>query len=433
MQRQYVLGREVLRPAVRKNGSENDLTVNVLLEEYKLHRQEILQQLAIYNQQTNYMQLLGLVLVSVAGVVFKEKAVLNALPEVARLFVLCLAACFAFYLVSTVMSAAYMFLILRRRMKEIEIAINGRLKLEVMGYETNVAPRFLTKIFYADGFITPHALSGVWRILLFWGSLITLTFLAHVSLDSKIYHYFYSVTVCYIGVMLAYKYFSLSSPGHERAFEQSYNGRELGNTANLLRAAQWLQYYVALMILLGVYFFSSAADQFGVRALDWLIMLREVSERLMLTGTVVYTALCAIILPTPSEAPLVFFGKVATWKLFVAACIGKAIGSLILACIVGLLARKTAQPPEWLTRNFGDHPFEGTWIGRSSAVLYFACQAIPFAPMRTSTVIYAWSAGLSWTKAGWIVVASGLGTIIRTGLILWLLAVFDVAILHATI
>lgn len=179
---------------------------------------------------------------------FEKPDLLAKVPEAGRLLVLALAACFVFYLVSAVMNSAYMFLVLRKRMQEIESEVNERLKKTALAYETRIAPRFLEQLLYADSYITPQALSGVWRILLLAGSLAILAFLAHMALTSRIGALIYSATILYVGLLIAFKFARLTRKAHKQAFEKAYAGfRSRSLRDSWFGIGQWLFYYVAII------------------------------------------------------------------------------------------------------------------------------------------------------------------------------------------
>jgi hypothetical protein len=133
-----------------------------------------------------------------------------------------------------------------------------------------------------------------------------------------------------------------------------------------------------------------------------------------------YTAACAVFLPTPSEAVILLRGRVSLFDILVAAAIGKALGSLVLgqaaisiagwidrsrfASLVAISDRRRAQLTRW------------------GLPAYFVMQSVPFLPMRSSIYAYA-HISRSLPR---VVVGAGVGTLVRTTLMLGMLSTLNV-------
>jgi hypothetical protein len=172
--------------------------LDVLLAEYSALKSEILVQVGLYNQQSRFVQLYGgllfgftasylafLRLMTPANATEKGADLMVVVegvgPTVFWVIVLIIAASVAFYFVSSVMSHAYMFRILRMRMASIESRINNLLGGDdILIYESKIAPHFLEHKQYGVGSYTPYALSGFWRLVMlafFMAILVILGFL----------------------------------------------------------------------------------------------------------------------------------------------------------------------------------------------------------------------------------------------------------------
>lgn len=133
-----------------------------------------------------------------------------------------------------------------------------------------------------------------------------------------------------------------------------------------------------------------------------------------------YTAACAVFLPTPSEAVLLLRDQVPLRDILIAAAIGKALGSLVLgqaaigiagwiersrfARLVALSDRRRAQLVRW------------------GLPAYVVMQSVPFLPMRSSIYAYA-HISRSLPR---VAIGAGVGTLVRTTLMLGMLSTVNV-------
>lgn len=198
--------------------SEKDSAVDVLMKEYAALKSEILVQVGLYNQQSRLIQLYGGLLfgVSAAYLSFLKLTtsiegdkpitlavdVTQGIAAIAFWFIiLLLAASIAFYIVSSVMSYAYMFKILRMRMASIETQVNKDIGRPVtLTYESEIVPYFLEQKRYAPRSFTPYALSGFWRLItlaLFVFVLIILGFILLPKIIAVIYSTFILISMVF--------------------------------------------------------------------------------------------------------------------------------------------------------------------------------------------------------------------------------------------
>jgi hypothetical protein len=149
----------------------------------------------------------------------------------------------------------------------------------------------------------------------------------------------------------------------------------------------------------------------------------EFSSAQLLLGVGIYTALCAIVVPTPSEIPLLLSNVVPIVNLYLAAAIGKGLGSIVLALLSSSFVTYNGYIEEWIRGLKASS--KDTWIarnmgGRRKLILYFLCQAIPFAPMRLSTIIYSSQSRILSKMFGEVFVLSAIGTVIRMAIVAFL-------------
>src|SRR5205085_2384489 len=92
-----------------------------------------------------------------------------------------------------------------------------------------------------------------------------------------------------------------------------------------------------------------------------------------------------------------------------------ALGSIILAVVVGLVQHFRAAAgawPRWARRQLRFAAMPG-WLSLSPAMLYLVMQAVPFAPMRLSTILFVLFGGLSGRMIIMVGVLSATGTVVR--------------------
>lgn len=158
-----------------------------------------------------------------------------------------------------------------------------------------------------------------------------------------------------------------------------------------------------------------------------LLLVGQYSDWQVLVGIAVFTFLCAIGLPAPSEAPLLLVLTLGGPSVYLASAIGKGLGSAFLGLLVYLSLSRRGRVLDAI-RNYRDQAHRG-WIGSKlngglKDVIYLACQAIPFAPMRSSTLIY--SGFVNHTKKTLLIIfaLSAIGTIFRMLLVSYLASDF---------
>jgi len=128
---------------------------------------------------------------------------------------------------------------------------------------------------------------------------------------------------------------------------------------------------------------------------------------------VVYEIACTLFWPTPSEAPLLLYPRMALWMILLLCVIGKVAGALIICAGWSVVERLTGREAMRLVRC-------GPWlcerIARYGFPAYLVMQAVPFMPMRASLYAYAGMAR-DWRL---IMVGIAVGTVARNLLMLGL-------------
>lgn len=201
--------------------------INVLMREYELHRQEILLQIELYNRQTKYIQIFGAFLLALmaflSGIrserviswigkeqIFTERSgqmsQISYLSPFIILMFLILASVIIFYLVATIMAASYMFLILRKRMALIESKVNDLLQSPgLLEYETRITPHFLEDLSYANYHLTPHLLSGIWRVFIYMSVIFILCWISLRLLPPPM-AWSYCIGIAIVAIMQIFHY-----------------------------------------------------------------------------------------------------------------------------------------------------------------------------------------------------------------------------------
>lgn len=187
------------------------------------------------------------------------------------------------------------------------------------------------------------------------------------------------------------------------------------STARLVKVILIVLFFGILLLV--ERFLRSALS--GVAAAD-LLMWDHLPQDALLGIAFLYSALCAVFLPTPSEAPLLLLNVLAPIPVIFISSAGKMIGSLVLALIsrratgavFTLLLRRKYIVPE--------SGFIASINGKWGLTAYGLCQAIPFLPMRTSTIVLASTSRPGRAIFLNIAVISFLGSIIRMLIVWWL-------------
>jgi hypothetical protein len=123
-------------------------------------------------------------------------------------------------------------------------------------------------------------------------------------------------------------------------------------------------------------------------------------------SVVVYQVACTLFWPTPSEAPLLLYPRVSLVTILALCVVGKVLGAIVILAgwkQVERFGRRTparvARVRSWMTERLRRYGFPA----------YFAMQAVPFMPMRTSLYVYAGLAR-SWRP---VVLGIAMGTVVR--------------------
>jgi hypothetical protein len=412
----------------------NDQRPDILLEEYKIHKQETLQHLGVLQRQSSYIQLSGAVLLTLVIYIYGKPDGFNLseIPKTFQTAALIGAAVLLFYLSSSVATASYSILVLRRRMAWIEQRINELSNETLLTYESFLSRRFHESPTLSDGTITPHAMSGLWRIVLFSGASLLLIVLG-LEIIPPGWSIFYSVTVGYISIIQIINYEVFFTPYGQKVMDDTI---ALGD-AEVARGPRRIGYHLfnlLTFILFAIIFFGDIREFHDPlsRMIDGaIILVGQYSDWQVLAGIAVFTFLCAIGLPAPSEAPLLLVSSLGGPSVYLASAIGKGLGSAFLGLLVYLSLSRRGRVLDGI-RNYRDQ-FHRGWIGSKlngglKDVIYFACQAIPFAPMRSSTMIY--SGFVNHTKRTLLIVfaISAIGTMVRMFLVSYLANDFLVSI-----
>ena len=406
-------------PVAPPSHREVDPSVDLLMEEYKLLRAEALEKSAKNNQQVSYIQAYGVFLLFIAGAVFKftEDIDLSSLPSVFRLPLLIMAAALLFYYYSQVYLSSFSFRVLRHRMSELEGEINRRTSDNLLRYESSIAPRYFGQISVDGNHLLPNAWLQFFTFVLFVAAVFLLALTALTLLDGhSVLSTFYVGSLVFFVWRLVWENYSFSRPGSILISGHQDNSVSQWEKARRL-STYVLNYFLVialtLMTLLGrlsdptsIYFSGKISALFSsVMALD---------PQSMAFWIVAYSAICGVVpLPTPSELPLMFIGVAGTARIFIAAALGKAIGSLLLYLGSRLYFR--------LSRTDTENWRSALETGRTSRLvkvggldmIYFLSQATPFAPMRSATIAYAAIHQASLKSLAVVGVGSAVGTVSR--------------------
>jgi hypothetical protein len=365
---------------------------SILMEEYKLHRQEVISTQGAYNSQISHVQLYGAFIFAGSALILKKEPWIIELPYSAKILGAIIAASLAFYLVSVAMNSSYTFLVLRQRMAEIEFTINSMAKSHVMIYESNIAPNAFGRVFTTSGIPTPVAWSGLWRILLLGGILgILIQVASEMNLGKP--GFVYATVVTIVGFILAFQHVFMYVKWNN--IDQNWESVEKSHIRGIFRFLSWCISLSALVII--SYYLRYGVEEI-VKLQEIIGYPKSIGERSDLFTSIyiaVYSALSATLLPTPSEAPLALYKNFDIILLYSSAAFGKGIGSALLAFAVSHFASvsdqvlKFANRPSWLSNFFTKIGDQRQKIGLNALGLYFICQAIPFLPMRTSTCLFA--------------------------------------------
>lgn len=396
-------------------GNNND-KIKVLLKEYELHRNELFLQVDLYNRQTKYTYLYGSLLIAILTLILgigtrdlsswiglndpkcqgsvdlSNSFLQNNLSfKIALLALLTFTAAMAFYLVSTIMSSSYMFLILRRRMSVIEKKINSILEsTELLEYESRLTQNYLEQSSYGNYSLTPHFLAGVWRIVLFLTVIVVLGAISFIILPKEICVY-YIATISFIAIFLITQYILLYTKRNKENFDKfiSNPGFEFRKIKKSFILGIIIGFIFFVFLIPVLYLNPNSIDPSSIRSIG-LLNFSELGGKtwILLVNIFIYNIACAIFLPTLSEAPLLFYNQIPILIIIIVSSLGKGIGALV----VSKTWRTFEKLAEKMKLSFLFWPKNRIekYIKTKGFIAYFIMQAIPFMPMRSSIYIYSY-------------------------------------------
>ena len=389
----------------------------VLIEEYKAHKEDLHRHRAIYTNNTSYIQLLGVFLFSIYIYSFEQSEFVSELPYGIKIAVLVLGMLLIFFFFSSIISSIYMFFIIRRRMSEIETRINRLVGEQAMLYESKIAPIYFERPSPSHGIINPLSYSSIFRVLLFAVAVTALFYLATLFLTAN-HAAFYISGSMYVAITLLIVFariYYLARDGFS-----SLDHADKSKTSLLFGIVRWfINLFIVLFLAWIIY--GDGGSLLSSWALERFNAIRSANENAIFIAIAFYTMSCAILVPTPSELPIIFFGQL-NWLLIVAvSAVGRATGAVILAFIVLGWRRLFPQFERRMTN--GILMQEAWWKDGAAPGMYLLFQSVPFLPMRTSTIVYALAGGTTARKMIWIVVGNLSGTPVRMFLMLALISV----------
>ncbi|MCR9140187.1 MAG: hypothetical protein NXI27_29660 [Alphaproteobacteria bacterium] len=416
----------------RKVFVEDDPSVAVLMEEYKLHRAEAAENSAKNNRQVTYIQIYGLFLVAVAGSYYQFSDAFKGarIPDALTLPVLIIAASLLFYLYSQIYLSSFTFRVLRMRMAEIEQEINKRSKAKLLRYEQEVAPEFFGKPMIVSRYLSPNTWLQLFLVSLFVSAAYVVSGLALTLLSNRP-----TIALVFVGstaffaFALLWENFKLSRPG-VLAFSSSPSPTP-NVTKNLKLARYALNYFVVVFVVF-IFAFDKVDYEASSYVLSWInhffTALETMSKASVALLVSAYTALCGYFLPTPSELPLALVEPLGWGLVLLSSSIGKGLGAVALMSTSRLYFKVNDYSPGDFSSFVDGSVLSSIVSSQNADRAYFVCQSIPFLPMRSATVAYAAisDSGLR----SYLVVAAGsaVGTVVRM-LLMWLIISMGVAAL----
>jgi hypothetical protein len=394
------------------SGVEKQITV--YMDEYKIRASELLVQMQVQNNQTQFLQVYAAVLTGLAGVAqhVAEDGIgavkRFSLPSDAMLIVLVLAAMIAFVIATTAMSAAYMILVLRKRCAELERRINDALRShDALAYESHWARLLLEQKNVSHDHYTPQLMLGVLRgcVLLATAALLTVvgwSTLRKTSTSCLIppEGLVYGLVVLSVAVYLIWAYARLYLETNRSEMNLAIATRETLPPWSPFKAfGAWavpsalVCYSIYLGMGVGWACLTSRLWNFE----SWGIPIHA--------SILIYSFLTSSIALLPSELPIFLRLKDVEWlTILLPAAAGKGLATV---GIVALVMSGKKEVPSSLRSRIPS--IDGS---RSGWLVYFICQATPFFPMRTSTWILA--AMLKDKRSAWYAGGvAALGTIPR--------------------
>jgi len=287
-------------------------------------------------------------------------------------------------------------------MAEIEVAVNVVLrKPDLMRYEHTVARTFLEQPKFSDHTTTPTFASALttYSTLLFIIALLAAT--SAVLLPPKI-ALAYCTTALYWYAFMLWKAVDTVGARGQKELDAAYQRRTPSDRVFAV---------VPILAAMSTWIAVVTLMHWAVFGLPSPSLLRD---GYMITT---YTFLTGTAVPLPSEAPVFFVKSPADIDVFIYAAAGKGLSAITLT-----LFARSALLAWW--------PVRQSWIldrlRRSASrvsvwLMYFTCQALPFFPMRTSTLAIA-SVTAGIPAAVGIAFICSCGTIVRMLLVLALVS-----------
>jgi hypothetical protein len=409
-------------------GAQTMDAVEILMEEYKIHAHELTVQIQLYHRQTQFIQIYGAILISLVALLTKFPSTLannvasteqttqvTTIPSGIALLLLILGATIAFYLVSAAFSSSYTFLILRRRMGEIEEAINDAIgRSGLLKYERVITQTFLEQSYYAPRGIAPHFLSGIFRIAML-GSVIAVLVVLAGHLLPRGTAFLYAWSVMFVAAFMVFEYVKLYSRKGRQLIDAAYTDPHLASRVPFFKyPLEFLISYLAVVSLLYIYTYGGVGS--------WLneVFVHGYRPNTFLIGLAifVYTFLAGTVLPTPSEAPILLFGQSSIPTILIASAFGKGLAAALLMSLTR--SGKLTLPERALSF------IPSVDDSKRGLFVYFLCQAIPFAPMRSTSLILG-AVALRKSTIVKAAVLCALATLIRMCLMWGLISVGAVA------
>lgn len=351
--------------------------LQALLVEYQIHGAELAKRLEIQDRHVTILQGFALAVSGAIAAIFSQQ---NALEEfstfsnetsstiatVALLVALSITLQFG----TSTIASSYMFMILRRRMAEIEVAVNVVLqKPDLMRYERTVARNFLEQPKFSQHTTSPTFASALTTYSTLFFIVLLLAAISAVLLPPKI-ALAYCTTALYWYAFMVWKAVDTVGAKGQKELDAAYQTR---NTSDRVFAIAPILAAISTWIAI-------------VLLIHWAVFDLP-SPSLLRDGHMIaaYTFLTGTVFPLPSEAPVFFVKSPDDIDVFIYAAAGKGLSAIILTLFTrsALLAWWPVRQSWILDRFRRGASGVGIWL------VYFTCQALPLFPMRTSTVAIA--------------------------------------------
>jgi hypothetical protein len=305
-------------------------------------------------------------------------------------------------------------------MAQLEDYINKLAGEDLLSYETDLSGRFHENFALIDGTLTPFAWASSWRMALFCGASLCLAFLSFEVMSDG-YATAYTATIAYFSFQQLKNYSFLFTAFGDEVIDRTLEARSVPRPRAITHVTYHLTNWFVFVIFCIIFFgdsgqFNSPISNLVARAVSGL----GEYAGWQITGVIlVYSFFCAIGFPAPSEATLLLVPHVGPVAVYIASAVGKGLGSVALAAFVYYsLNREGRFFDRFHSYRMRIHL---SWIGLKLngwlKSIYFLCQAIPWAPAKSSTIFYSSYTGLSRRVLAAIFILSGVGMIIRMFLV----------------